>query len=333
MHKLVSIEWLRGIAAFGVCEMHVFCALDFFSKSDTFFQKYIFPISIAGRVGVSVFFVISGFIIPYSMQKNKYTLQRFTFFILRRLARLEPPYLLSIALVVLIMAATATLKNMPFKIDWQLILLHLGYLNVFFSKPWLSGVYWSLAIEFQYYILIALLFPVFFYKTPVVRTAAFFSSLGLSVFLSFYISEAFIFVHFPLFLLGVACCLEKLGYISKPFFIFKIVVCLGVVFFLHHKANAFFAMLAVLAIFFDVDIKFRPAYFFGKISYSLYLFHWSIGIELLRNVYLYYYPASSEMHKIAFCFASLAVCVAFAALMYEVIEKPALNLSKRIKYF
>jgi peptidoglycan/LPS O-acetylase OafA/YrhL len=37
---------------------------------------------------------------------------------------------------------------------------HLGYLNGFFAYRWGNSVYWTLAIELQYYLVIALVFPV-----------------------------------------------------------------------------------------------------------------------------------------------------------------------------
>src|SRR5690606_28624124 len=47
----------------------------------------------------------------------------------------------------------------PFEIDYIQLFSHLGYLNNFIGKDWLNPVFWTLAIEFQYYLLIALFFP------------------------------------------------------------------------------------------------------------------------------------------------------------------------------
>src|ERR1035441_2897196 len=46
-----------------------------------------------GWLGVEIFFVISGFIIPYSLYKAGYRVSDFTRFLLKRIARLDPPYL------------------------------------------------------------------------------------------------------------------------------------------------------------------------------------------------------------------------------------------------
>ena len=53
-------------------------------------------------LGVDVFFVISGFVIPLSLHDRGYRPSHYPNFLLRRLLRLEPPYLVSIAMVILL---------------------------------------------------------------------------------------------------------------------------------------------------------------------------------------------------------------------------------------
>ena len=59
-------------------------------------------------------------------------------------------------------------------IDWTpaQIAGHLGYLNTFLGLAWLNPVYWSLAIEFQFYILIGLAMPALVAARPAARLAA-----------------------------------------------------------------------------------------------------------------------------------------------------------------
>jgi peptidoglycan/LPS O-acetylase OafA/YrhL len=49
-----------------------------------------------GYLGVDVFFVISGFVIPYSLWGREYSLRQFPRYMIRRAVRLEPPYLASV---------------------------------------------------------------------------------------------------------------------------------------------------------------------------------------------------------------------------------------------
>ena len=64
---------------------------------------HAFPEAVPGGfIGVDVFFVISGFVIPLSLQGRDYRIADFPRFMIRRLVRLEPPYLVSIALTILL---------------------------------------------------------------------------------------------------------------------------------------------------------------------------------------------------------------------------------------
>lgn len=110
-----------------------------------------------GRHGVELFFVISGFILstPFAMHARmgtkKVNLKRY---FLRRLTRLEPPYVLSMVIYFLV------------KIKFQSGVAHLA--DLFYSlfyvagimrghMPWVSIVAWSLEVEVQFYLLMPVL--------------------------------------------------------------------------------------------------------------------------------------------------------------------------------
>jgi len=83
-------------------------------------------------------------------------------FFARRLKRLEPPYLACIVLAVLLNGASHWVGNsastritIPFA--WQL-LAHIGYANALLGYEWLNPVFWTLAIEFQFYLFVAAAF-------------------------------------------------------------------------------------------------------------------------------------------------------------------------------
>src|ERR1039458_5348625 len=115
-------------------------------------------------IGVYIFFAISGFIMPYALYRSNYGLRNFGRFVLKRMVRLDPPYLLAIVFCLLIsyLASLHPLSKVPFVFNGQNLALHLLYLCPFFGQDWVTGgggVFWTLGIEFQYYLLLALIFP------------------------------------------------------------------------------------------------------------------------------------------------------------------------------
>ncbi|TCD07719.1 acyltransferase [Pedobacter frigidisoli] len=136
-----SADWIRAIAALMVTVFHLG------GKTQ--------PILNLGWLGVQAFFVLSGFIICWSLPMH-YSYNNLARFIWKRVIRIEPPYIISI--VLMIMLNFIIEKN--YQIDWLDIVAHLGYLNNFLSKDYLNPVYWTLGIEFQFYLFIAFMFPI-----------------------------------------------------------------------------------------------------------------------------------------------------------------------------
>jgi peptidoglycan/LPS O-acetylase OafA/YrhL len=108
-----------------------------------------------GQQGVAVFFVISGFIIPYSLWNSNYERKNFFKYIFKRLVRIDPPYLM----VLLICLLFGSIYNL-YQFDFLKVIFHLAYLIPFSNYDWYQSVFWTLGLEFQFYILIGLLFHI-----------------------------------------------------------------------------------------------------------------------------------------------------------------------------
>lgn len=89
------IQGLRGLASLAVAWYHLTEGLGSALKQW----------GSIGAHGVEVFFVISGFVIPFSIWKLKRSnsLTGFPKFMARRLLRIEPPYLVSLIMVVILL--------------------------------------------------------------------------------------------------------------------------------------------------------------------------------------------------------------------------------------
>lgn len=317
---VASLDLLRAVASLVVCWYHFAYFLpDGWLKASS---QYCW-------LGVEAFFVVSGFVIPWSLHRGGYLLQHYGRFILKRIARLDPPYVLSIALV-LALGYLSTLSHLyrgkPFLIDWAQVALHLGYLNVFFpDKPWLNTVYPTLAVEFEYYLLMGLLYPWLAHKSAPMRR----STLALFVLSCFVLASDKHLPHYaPLFALGIIAYQMKAGLMGRregavSTVLVSLVALAG--------SNPLYVPvgLASLAIILLVSKTNPVTAFFGSISYSVYLLHVPLGARVIN---LGSHWAHAFWAKVGVILAAFAVTIAAAWLFYRLIEKPSQNLSRRIKY-
>jgi peptidoglycan/LPS O-acetylase OafA/YrhL len=114
-----------------------------------------------GYQGVQLFFVISGFVLAipfmryyFGISDRKVSLKKY---FLRRLTRLEPPYILSLTIFFLLALYVGrdTVERLVVSLFSSLLYIH----NFVFPgvAPFINGVTWSLEIEVQYYILAPLI--------------------------------------------------------------------------------------------------------------------------------------------------------------------------------
>jgi peptidoglycan/LPS O-acetylase OafA/YrhL len=321
---LSSLDLLRGLAALAVCYFHFTHGNpDFLSKTNLLYQSGRY-----GFLGVDVFFVISGFVIPYAMYRGMYRFKNFGKFLLKRVIRIEPPFIASIILVIALnwlSTLSPYYRGAGFTIDFTALALHLGYLNAFFQYPWVNDVYWTLAIEFQYYIIIALIFPL------LIHSKKYYSFIALGVFgmMGFFITgHNFIFNYGLLFVVGILLFQFKIGYLKDAEFGTLLLIALLLIFVKFDKRYLVAALLPYFFIlYFDFNNKISK--FLGNISYSLYLVHIPIGGRIINICETL---IQSEQIRSVFVFVALAVSIFAAWVFFMVIEKPAMELAKKIGY-
>ncbi|MEO6850571.1 MAG: acyltransferase [Mucilaginibacter sp.] len=314
--RIKHIDALRGIAAIIVTFFHL-TGNSGLSKQTASIGKY-------GYTGVEIFFVISGFILPYSLQKSGYKFQNFSVFMLKRIARIYPAYIVAIIIGILI-TLFAHVPLLPFKS----IISHLVFLNVILGYNTISPVFWTLAIEFQFYIVIGL-------------SSKYFSSSNLGsvllicimILISLLISSpAYIFHWFPFFGLGILIYNSK--FTGIPAWMFWLCTATIVIFViaqygLPEAIAGTFALLYICFVSMENKTKFNAVLLWlGVISYSLYLIHWDLGrsaVAVSRHIPLL---ALSEPLRLLVGFGFAVFC---AYLLYLFVEKPSIKLSHKIKY-
>ena len=317
--NIQSIQLLRGIAAFMVLLNHGY---DVRALPDSGFKRSF----LYGSTGVNIFFIISGFIIPYSMFINNYKLSDFKDFFLKRITRIEPPYIVSIFLVLLLDYSTTLSSGYTgpaFSIDWLNVLGHVGYVNAFTGSHWLNAAYWTLAVEFEFYILLALLYPLIAHSNRWVLTITYMALVGAT----FITDSSRHIIHFlPFFLYGIGLFLYKSRKIDLRHYLFLTFVNTFVCYIVCGTFFVWLSLLVLLAIAFIKRVP-GPLMLLGTISYSLYLTH---GVLITR-----FMGMVVKVHGINVWVAfiiSVILCLVFAWFYYITIEKFFLSLSKRIRY-
>lgn len=321
-HQIPILNSLRAFAAISVCIFHFICTTKGFVT-----KSYIIDFFSIGKNGVQLFFVISGFIIPWSMYHSNYKINYLSKFLLKRFLRLEPPYIISIVIAIIIISLRKIiLKNNDLDFNLQQVVLHLGYLIPFFEDfKWINQVYWTLAIEFQYYLLVALLFIPITSKNKFIR---FFTFIILLLGGLFTQSE-FLPYWLPVFLLGILVFLYKINKINKYEYYILTFITFIFLFFYHSYGVIIYSLLGVIGIMFLSEKSFKIGDLFGEISYSIYLTHTIIGASIIN---ILSHNVTNEFYKFLIIFLGLLITFLVSKLMYNFIEKPSKLFSSKIMY-
>ncbi|MGB0916692.1 MAG: acyltransferase family protein [Flavobacteriales bacterium] len=314
---LPALTLLRGVAALMVVGFHLFNRdFGFDPKVKTFFSY--------GHLGLDLFFLISGFVLPYAMYQKKYQIKQFFKFLLKRLVRIEPPYIISFVLIVCVRFVHCEIYGYNFVMDWPQFWTHFLYLNQYFGHEGYAVVFWTLAIEFQFYLIIGLTFPLFMHSSSIVKLA----TIAVFSVLCFWVNTPynwFIFQYGFLFLLGILTFQFYVKHISAKFYSILAMLAVIGIFQTLGVAIAITAVLGVAAIFF-IQREWKVTNFFGDISYSLYLTHTEL------SGWFVLYTSSYFSSKLSAWLVAFILCIGFAFVYHKLIEKPFLKLSKRIKY-
>lgn len=311
--NIESVTILRGIAALGVFIVH------FYIGNQVVYSPPVARLFFMGQLGVTIFFVLSGFILPYSLYKKNYTFPDFPGFLLKRSIRIDPPYWAAIILLFVF-------KILPLRfLSFKAIVLHVTYLVPFFkSQPWFSSIFWTLSIEFQYYVMLGLLFPLLMKMKPMLSLALVLIVSAACVFIQFDIREL-IFASLYNFAVGYIVFLYYAAKISLRQAIVIVLVFCG---FLGVKISITTGTVPAITALFILLYKAKSPkvlLFFGEISYSLYLTH-----IVFSNLYLHFIKTYVS-NAFVLGITTLAVSVGAAYVLNVLIEKPALKFSKRIR--
>lgn len=355
--RLAFVDALRGIAAMLVALHH----LDRYRPHGGTPHSIMHPVNEMtveyGWIGVPIFFVISGFVIAYSLRSATVTLAVAGNFLLRRLLRLNPGYWVTMVVmlgVVAICSWCGFASPMESPITPGMLVAHLFYVQNILGYENLSAGFWTLCIEMQFYILfVVMLWAVQAASRGLSLSSrvaqqivwgALFMPLGL---LSLFVLnvtapgadsrpyEHWCIDFFWMFLLGIlvnAVLERRLSHWWLTTFLLAIVVRIGL-FYSLHSLVAFLTGVAILTVGqmgrLGTAFNIGPLQYVGRISYSLYLIHYAVNHLVVELGFrLYDHDPTAE---VLWLVISLLLSLGAAQLMYAWVEAPSMRWSARIK--
>jgi peptidoglycan/LPS O-acetylase OafA/YrhL len=337
-HHIPELDGFRGVAVLVVVVGHY---LEFrVPNPSPYFAAY-------DKLGVLLFFVLSGFLITGLLQRERSVNGTIDFrsFYIRRVLRLAPALLLFLAAVTVLMRL-GWITDVPRKE----ILECLFYARNLFGRSLSLGHIWSLSLEEQFY----LIWPLAFSLLPLKRSAGYVTAICLAlagwrsaaIAAHLFSYERGIFYMRPYFrfdsiLIG-ACVMLWLAKSSRVADTFKkwlkvpAAVVWGALLLwtafgesISHALYLTVQELLVAAVLAQIVVsdskwlgalfRWRPLRYCGTISYSLYLWQ---QLFLVTSI-----PSWGALRRLPL---SIVLPFLIAAASYHLMEKPFLNLKERL---
>lgn len=347
--RLRALDGLRGVAILLVMGFHYFYHLEsFYYKStlypygETFSSVLIFKY---GYMGVELFFIISGFVIAMTLESSRSVID----FVIRRFARIWPALIISAILTFFLL----NWSDAPFALHrrqfWpnflpSLTLTPPSLWSGWFPKvDYVTGVYWSLVVEIRFYMIAVILFWLFS-REKLARNLVIFT-------LVVYIARAllrrampgyngvydalFIPDYLPWFAAGAVFYELYKERLAKG----AALIMLAMMYALIARVSTNYAMIgrdpvfaSAAALFFLTLFWFlatkptsmrifeiRPLVWIGECSYSIYLYHYAVGMILISQVS----KTIGLIPQVLLVAAISLLVLAVGRVSYAVVENPS----------
>ncbi|MFY0565907.1 acyltransferase family protein [Archangium lansingense] len=346
VRRMTLVDGLRGFAALVVVLPHA-AGLFMFPGAGAL-SEWMVQVALFGRRGVEVFFALSGFVIAYTLRRIRLSPGGVGNFILRRSMRLDPPYWVALGLFCGFLLLRTVMTGKP--ADWpsgMQLLTHLLYLQDLAGYGQINVAFWTLCVEFQFYLSFAVLLglaqalsrrlgrdgvvPGFF--------AALFVPLlawpsGLVPVETKAVTQSLL-PHAYIFLAGALTWWALEGRLPRGAWYALILLLWGV--FLWLPDSRTFAAAATCFLLYVAGrrqrlfswLSPRPFQYLGRISYSIYLVHLPLCMLFMSIRVRVVEP--SDGVALLFLGVVLAASVASAHLLHTWVEAPCVEWARRLK--
>lgn len=319
---------------------------------------------IYGDQGVHLFFVISGFILAVPFMRhyllNSGKKSQLKPYFIRRLTRLEPPYIIACILIFLMLVFVS--DKYPLNTLTASLFYSLFYVHTFATpgiSPYINHVTWSLEVEVQYYIVAPFIVRLLcLMKSATVRRIILLicmigaSCLAWFLMVQVQVKTVSLIFFLQYFLSGILLCdiflvdSEKLEKLRSPWFFIPGLALLVVIVSFHHaeSPNLVIRILSPLMIFAFYLIVFGNKLWhrvfsltgltlIGGMCYSIYLLHITIISAVGRVTYTKLYVSDFTIFYWIQTPIYIVAILVISAVYFLLIEKPCMKPDWHIRLY
>lgn len=340
---LPFVDGLRFVSLLGVVLFHFFNYYHGRVYSFTLEQEEIIKkFTTTGFFGVMLFFGISGFILGmpflkyYAYDGKKVKIKDY---LLRRITRLEPPYIIVLTLLFILSLIVGTKGGFTELLPHYIASLFYSHNAIYDGFPVLSDVLWSLEVEIQFYLLAPFLALIFRLNKITRRIILLLIILFYTDYIRSYIDPfAFksIFKYIEYFLAGFLAVDIYLDYKDrlKPHFIFDI-MCIYLLVSAWIKIDDYiplsFKVFGIIAatpfsIYWKKILSLKWMTIIGGMCYTIYMLHQRILYLVLGNfspnkLIVDQIWLDASIRFLIYLFSLILVCSFF----FIIIERPTMK--------
>lgn len=362
--RLDYVDGLRALAALVVFVNHAYAQIynRVYTPAPSF--RWARWSLVAGHLSVTVFIVISGFCLALPVIDQGGTLRGgLAGFLKRRARRILPPYYAAVVLCLLLIATvigkpTGTLWDVPILVQPISVLAHVLLLQDLFATSHINYVFWSIAVEWQIYLVMPLL--VWAWRRFGLATVVI-GALVVGYALRFGFEETRLARAHPQFLgmfaFGMLAASIVRGSEAKlvalrervPWTAVALVLMLGLAVLIHawgvdvsvdrfHYLDLPVGLLALVLLvaasnqsgFFGRIFEFRPLVAIGTFSYSLYLIHAPL-LQLTWQYGVRPFVQTPEKQFVCLMSGGFAIVLGAAYLFFLAFEAPFMGAAHAVR--